>query len=87
MKTARCIVLAPLLLAIVKAGAFAAEENPYDAVLLDDKYYAYSIVADAESENPTIRVFDLDEGRNRDGTLHPLGPQRLGIARRQGETR
>jgi len=33
--------------------------NPYDAVLLDERYYAYSIVADAESENPTVRVFDL----------------------------
>ena len=35
------------------------QDNPYDAVLLDERYYAYSIVADGESENPTIRTFDL----------------------------
>lgn len=44
------------------------KENPYDAVLLDERYYAYSIVADAETDNPTVRVFDLsvDPGCERD---------------------
>ena len=35
------------------------QDNPVQSVILDERYFAYTIVADAKSENPTIRTFDL----------------------------
>ncbi|HUV64696.1 MAG TPA: sulfatase-like hydrolase/transferase [Sedimentisphaerales bacterium] len=50
------------------------QDNPVDAVVLDEQYYAYSIVADAKTDNPTIRTFDLsvDPGCQKDlAKTHP----------------